>query len=206
MSKHNIEEKSEVTKQKREALDAQPRIDVVSNARAAEDSSLDYMLLYATPLERVEDKIFKAVHRGLAATRKTLRARLLDHSTARHKAALATFTARTCTLAIDAGTIWRKYLCVALLSFGSPPLVLALVSCQESMTALWTKEVLEAKIAELRGKKVLPIAVVSDNAANMIAATAQVPLLATRCLAHSVQLAVNDAFVFDAMAKRSQRP
>jgi hypothetical protein len=73
------------------------------------------------------------------------------------------------------------------------PVTVAMVPCQSMTTAWITDEVLKV-IKELREQKIYAVSCVADNASNMQAALLRLPLLGQRCLAHSIQLVVNDAF------------
>lgn len=196
-AKHSVKEDSDATKTelaKLETIAKQPCIDTKIKAVASDQNFLDYMLLYAVPLERCEDRLFRLVHGTAPACRKVLRQRLLAHSGMRFKEALKKLAGRSVTIAVDGGTIWNKYLAIVALSYGVRPLVIRCVPCEERMTADWIANAVMSVIDLLREHNVLPLMYVADNASNMQSAANSLPLMPQRCLAHSIQLCVNDAF------------
>jgi hypothetical protein len=193
-TRHQVDENHELVKERREANDkGQPKIDLKVKKMEAEGVQLDAMLLYATPLQRCEDKCFQAANPLLPHSAKTLRTRIIEHADKCQVEQLKLRSGKTCTIAIDGGTIWNKYLAVVCLVHGLSPLVVACVPC-ETMTAEWTIAQLKTIMAKLKEKHIIPIALVADNASNMQATLAGFPLLKQRCLAHSIQLCVNDTF------------
>jgi hypothetical protein len=197
VSAHQLSEKDDRVKTAKEAADAkakQPTIDTAMFKSKAEADFLDYMLVFSVPLHRTESPLFRLVHPYAPAARATLRLRIISHSKKRFSEALSQRRGRSVTLALDAGTIWKKYLCIVALCYKMRPLV---VSCanHEHMPASVIEDAVKATMAELAAAGLRPVGIVADNASNMQAALQRVPLLAQRCLAHSIQLCVNDAFL-----------
>lgn len=196
VSIHKLTEASDAVKEekaKQTAHERQPAIDKALVSAKQDKEFLDYMLIYAVPISRTEDALFRSVHPSAPNSRKTLRQRLTAHATSRYDEALAKLKGRTVTLAVDAGTIWNKYLCVVALAYKSPPLV---VACEHAaaMPTAWVEATMTEVIKKLTSAGVTPVGLVADNASNMQATLRKLPLLAQRCLAHSIQLCVEDVF------------
>jgi hypothetical protein len=192
-SVHSMTEEDDRVKEARAQRDKQPTIDNALVKSKTDQDFLDYMLVFATPIVRTENDLFRAVHSTAPCTRTALRGRLVSHSQRRNGEALNRLRSRTVTLAVDAGTIWKKYLVIAALAYGKQP---PIVTCThaEHMPATFIEETLNKTIAELLAAGVYAIAITADNASNMTAGIARCALLHQRCLAHSIQLCVNDAF------------
>ena len=174
-----------------------PQVMEAFDKRDMLDQRLDYVVWFAIPVSRCEDPRFRVAHPELPKCRTTFREKIVAHCVKRHDAALAKFVGRRCTLAFDSGTIWNKYMCVVLCSGRLPPLVYEVAECH-SATAVWTKDLLQRVIIELKAKKIFPLGLVADNASNVQAAAADIEvssnLLSQRCMAHSLQLAIDDCF------------
>jgi hypothetical protein len=129
-----------LTKESKEVLDEIAASETPASSQKEKDGDdedskfLDYILLYAIPLARTEDVAFRKVHATAPASRLTLRARSMAHSARRHDEALKCLRGKTVTLALDAGTVWRKYVSVVALAYGYPPLLVRMSPC-ESVTA-----------------------------------------------------------------------
>jgi hypothetical protein len=197
---HNLDRTSEVVEQKIAERQAQknlkqPKVDDEMGKTTANQQFLDYMLYFADPLYRCEVPIFRALHATCPLSRQTLRTSLVKHSQARLNEAIAKFKNRTVTLAIDAGTIWNRYLCVVAVCYGFTPLTISMAQCEGTVMSIeWVSGEVAKCVEKLRAQQVYAISIVADNASNMQGALPTLPLLAQRCLAHSLQLAVNDGF------------
>jgi hypothetical protein len=155
----------------KEAADAkakQPTIDTAMFKSKAEADFLD-MLVFSVHLHRTESPLFRLVHPYAPAARATLRLRIIAHSKKRFAEALSQRRGRSITLALDAGTIWKKYLCIVALCYKMRPLV---VSCanHEHMPASVIEDAIKATMAELAAAGLRPVGIVADNASNMQAA------------------------------------
>jgi hypothetical protein len=196
-AKHKISSDSPEVKAKQEERERSKslvRIDVAIEKNRSEDMFLDFMLAYAEPYSRCEDELFRKAHPCAPASAKTLRERLLRHSARRLEEALAQLAGRWVTLAFDGGTIRSRYLAIVALSRGKPPLLVALPRCEDVMSAEWCDEQIALVAAKLAKHNISIAGYVADNAANMQKAMRLGGMLAQRCLAHSLQLAVQMAF------------
>lgn len=196
-SKHQLSHNCEQTLAKEKEATAKlntPKIRETFDKVASDSRFLDYMLMYAIPLHRTEDELFRSVHPTAPATAVTLRTRILDHAKRRQDECLKGLNGKTCTIAIDGGTIWNKYLSIVCLVYGRAPLVVGCVHCKESMTTEWTLEQIARTVKILKDYNVTSCGIVADNASNMQSALGRCGLLQQRCLAHTIQLAVNDCF------------
>lgn len=199
---HKLSANDERVKQAQEdqaRANSQPTIDSALAKRRADDAFLDYMLVYAVPIARTEDALFRAVHPSAPNSRNTLRTRIVAQSSRRCEEALRTLAGRTVTLAIDAGTIWKKYFAIVALCWGIRPVLVAL-DHSDSMPATWIEDSVSRAIAKLTNFGAFPVGIVADNAANVQLAMRQFPLLQQRCLAHSIQLCVNDAMSLEPLS------
>jgi hypothetical protein len=206
---HNLDRTSEAVGLKLAELRAhksrnQPNVDEEMSRTTANQQFLDYMLYFADPLYRCETSIFRAQHTACPLSRQTLRTSLLKHSQNRLNEAIAKFKNRTVTLAIDAGTIWHRYLCVVAVCYGFTPLTVSMAQCEGTVMSIeWVSGEVNRCIEKLRAQQVYAISIVADNASNMQGALRTIPLLAQRCLAHSLQLAVNDAFSTSSLLEKT---
>jgi hypothetical protein len=188
-----------LTKESKEVLDEIAASETPASSQEEKDGDdedskfLDYILLYAIPLARTEDVAFRKVHPTAPATRVTLRARSMAHSARRHDEALKCLRGKTVTLALDAGTVWRKYVSVVALAYGYPPLLVRMAPC-ESVTADAVDSIIREVVEKLKGAGIACIGVVADNASSLQKCLREGWLVPQRCAAHSLQLAVNDAF------------
>jgi hypothetical protein len=105
------------------------------------------MVRFAVPLHRTEHPLFRAVHAFAPLSRKTLRDRVIEHSANRHNEALRALKGKTVTVAIDAGTVFNKYLGVVLLAHGLSPLIVRMSRC-ESATSECIEECVRSVVAE----------------------------------------------------------
>jgi hypothetical protein len=158
---------------------------------------LDFMCVYAQALARCQDELFTEVVDTLRS-RATLRARVVEHAKHRLDQCLTTCVGIVSSLAFDGGTIYNRYLAVVLCPQKKKPLVLRFASIGEmggSMTHTKVAEVLLACVDRCAAVGVPVVGLVADNAANLQATNRCFEgLLMLRCAAHSLQLAVNDAF------------
>jgi hypothetical protein len=193
MARHSL------TKESQEVLDEIAASEAPASSQEEKDGDdenskfLDYILLYAIPLARTEDVAFRKVHPTAPATRVTLRARAMEHSAKRHDEALRCLRGRTVTIALDAGTVWRKYVSVVALAYGYPPLLVRMAPC-ESVTAEAVDSIVREVVEKLKGAGIACIGVVADNASSLQKCLREGWLVPQRCAAHCLQLAVNDAF------------
>ena len=180
----------------------QPTLDIGMACRARMVTQIRHMLLFGDPLVRAGLADFQEVFDQLPKSRVVLRRELIAESERVHQSAVKTLVTRPVTLAIDGGTIWEKYMAVVVLAAGRPPLLWRFIHCDVAMTAAWIEQELDACIEAMRSVSIFPIAIAHDNASNMVAGIRTLRVgLGQRCLAHTLQLAVNDAFVTDVYAK-----
>eukprot|EP00744_Colponema_vietnamica_P004687 GILI01006958.1.p1 GENE.GILI01006958.1~~GILI01006958.1.p1 ORF type:complete len:680 (-),score=52.59 GILI01006958.1:80-2119(-) len=106
------------------------------------------------------------------------------------------------TLAIDSGTIFKRYLGILICVPKEPPILYDLIEDDEFIDGQQTSNnlnlVLTRVVVELAAKKITVLAVVADNAANMQAENTTPPgVLKIRCFAHSIQLAARYQMTHD---------
>jgi len=198
-SQHKLHAEHPTVLSKIAERDHQPKIADAFAASKKDQDFLDYMLLYAVPIQRCQDELFRTVHPYASASRVTMRARLVAHSQVRQQQAIDQLKHKTVTLAIDGGTIWKKYFCCVALAHRQPPLVLSVIAMPEMTSAIMQSEV-ERLCSLLLKHSVVPLGITCDNASNMDKLMRSVPLLMQRCAAHSIQLCVNDAFTVEPLA------
>ena len=159
-------------------------------------ATLDYMLAYGEPPSRCRDPVFRAAHPLIKQSYEAHRSELVVHAVRRRNEALDKFARKQVTIAVDGGTVWGHYLCVVLLCAGQA-LTIGLPRCTGSMTAQWIREKVIGIIDHrCKPRKIKPMCIVGDNAANMQAAirATELPMISTKCFIHSAQLVVNDFF------------
>ena len=158
--------------------------------------TLDYMLAFGEPPSRCRNPLFRAAHPLIKHSYEAHRSELVAHAVRRLKEGLDTFARKHVTIAVDGGTVWGHYLCVVLLC-GGRALTIGLPRCTGSMTAQWIRDKIVTIVDHhCKPRKIKPMCIVGDNAANMQAAIrlSEMPLITTKCFIHSAQLVVNDYF------------
>ena len=194
-AKHKITEAHEATQAKKEEAERQaaPKISFALAAVEKERRFLDYMLFFAVPFSRCQSDVFREEHPTSPKDPRTLRERLCVRSAALRGDALKHLAGRCGTLQVDAGTVWKKYMSIVLLCYGKRPLLINLPSA-DSMPSDFIEEQIAQSIQLLKKNAIEVIACTADNGSNFQKAIRNKDVLAQRCLAHSIQLAVNDAF------------
>ena len=199
LKQHGLDDKAEVVKTRCGTVmgNGTPTIAQAMSQTEQSIASKDYMLVFGIPPSRVESPVFQAAHPQMPKCRKHARTQLVKHAISRLREALLSLNCKTVTVAIDAGTIWHKYLAIVIIAPRCPPLTVALPCKDSGMTATWVKEQIE-KVYEqsLKPVDIRPIGIVSDNGSNMISACRSLPFLETRCAIHTMQLIVHDFFKY----------
>jgi hypothetical protein len=109
---------------------------------------LDFFCHFALPLHGVSSSLFRSVT-GIEMCRQSLRNAALSHSVARLDHCLKQCRGVPSTLAIDSGTIWRRYLALELIPNNRTPLLIRLVCDTEFDDKRLTADNVAAKVTEV---------------------------------------------------------
>jgi hypothetical protein len=168
------------------AAAAAPAVAPEARRQRAVEKFLTWMCAKFVPFSTVEDPEFVAlweelssfpIPRGLQCG-ESVRNRIVSEAAARLKVAAQFFANKQVTLAIDSGTVWKRYLTVVVLSPGMKPLVASMIVDERLGVGTRDAGHLTAKNIAHHLRELMQgllfsadvVAIVADNAANMQAA------------------------------------
>ena len=212
LAKHELTKSSPIVVERINAINRASEPDTPKLAAAVEKATqktiaLDYALVYGEPPSRIRSSLYRKLHPYFSASYAAHRKDLIAHAQKRLSQALDGLKGNFATIAIDGGTVWSHYLAVVVLVHNKGSVTIGLPRCEGSMTAAWIKSKVEHITRyHLAPRRIKPLCIVSDNAANMLAAVraCELPMLESRCAIHTLQLVVNEFFTA-AKVKRGPR-
>jgi hypothetical protein len=149
------------------------------SAAPSKSAKVDVIRLFAEttlPFSFIENEHFRRVlghiRENVPLERKGLAKAVFAWSHVRRAEALKRFKGEKVTIALDSGTIWRRYLAVMVISARYPPLLLDLrvdteLNCEGRLTAATISRVIALCVRRMESEGAQVVAVVADNASNM---------------------------------------